>query len=170
MTLSDCTALFQHAEWADALVWNAALEVGAEDPELKNRLYHVHVVQWSYLAIWQEKAIAPPAPDAFSSLAAVRDWARGFYRELWPYLAELSPDITGGQVRLPWADRLVARFGTARPATWAETALQVNLHSTYHRGQVNTRLRALGAEPPLTDFIAWIWMGRPAPAWPASAA
>jgi hypothetical protein len=33
----------------------------------------------------------------------------------------------------------------------------------YHRGQVATRLRERGGEPPLTDFIAWIWMHRPAP-------
>jgi hypothetical protein len=26
---------------------------------------------------------------------------------------------------------------------------------------VNARLRELGAEPPLTDFIAWIWFGKP---------
>jgi uncharacterized damage-inducible protein DinB len=73
-------------------------------------------------------------------------------------------------VQLPWADRLVERFGQALPATWSETVLQVNLHTTYHRGQVTSRLRALGSEPPLTDFIAWIWMGRPAPGWAIDAA
>jgi len=36
-------------------------------------------------------------------------------------------------------------------------------HTTCHRGQVATRLRERGAEPPLTEFIAWIWMRRPAP-------
>jgi uncharacterized damage-inducible protein DinB len=39
------------------------------------------------------------------------------------------------------------------------------LHTSYRRGQVATRLRERGAEPPLTDFIAWIWMGRPVPDW-----
>jgi uncharacterized damage-inducible protein DinB len=38
-------------------------------------------------------------------------------------------------------------------------------HSTYHRGQVNSILRQLGAEPPLTDFIAYLWLGRPDPDW-----
>jgi uncharacterized damage-inducible protein DinB len=41
------------------------------------------------------------------------------------------------------------------------------MHSTYHRGQVNARLRELGIEPPLTDYIAWIWFGRPEAEWPA---
>ena len=49
--------------------------------------------------------------------------------------------------------------------TLGETALQVPLHTIYHRGQVNARIRALGGEPPLVDYIAWIWLGRPAPEW-----
>lgn len=46
-----------------------------------------------------------------------------------------------------------------------ETMIQVAMHSQYHRGQINTRLRELGAEPPLVDYIAWIWFGRPDAAW-----
>ena len=50
----------------------------------------------------------------------------------------------------------------------AETCLQVCSHSTYHRGQVNARLREIGAEPPLVDYIAWLWFERPAADWPPS--
>jgi uncharacterized damage-inducible protein DinB len=39
------------------------------------------------------------------------------------------------------------------------------MHSGYHRGQVARRLREHGAEPPLGDFIAWVWMGRPEADW-----
>ena len=35
----------------------------------------------------------------------------------------------------------------------------------YHRGQNATRLRELGGEPPLTDFVAWLWKGRPDGKW-----
>jgi uncharacterized damage-inducible protein DinB len=52
----------------------------------------------------------------------------------------------------------------------AETARQVAMHSMHHRGQVNARLRELGAEPPLVDYIAWIWRGRPEPMWPRNVA
>ena len=80
-------------------------------------------------------------------------------------MAQLDPETLQRQVHFPWSQQLVERWGVAQPATLTETILQVALHSTYHRGQVNTRLRELGAEPPLTDFIAWIWMGRPAAEW-----
>jgi uncharacterized damage-inducible protein DinB len=51
--------------------------------------------------------------------------------------------------------------------TVAETMLQVTFHSAYHRGQVSARLREVGVEPPLVDYIAWIWFGRPDAPWPA---
>ena len=43
--------------------------------------------------------------------------------------------------------------------------LQIPLHSLYHRGQVNARLREVGGEPPTVDYIAWMWLGRPAAEW-----
>jgi uncharacterized damage-inducible protein DinB len=46
---------------------------------------------------------------------------------------------------------------------------QVTSHSTHHRGQVNARLRALGGEPPLVDYIAWVWFGKPAADWAVAA-
>ena len=67
---------------------------------------------------------------------------------------------------MPWAKQIEAQLG--RPpaiSTLADTCFQVASHSTYHRGQVNARLRELGAEPPLVDYIAWIWFGRPTPSW-----
>ena len=47
-------------------------------------------------------------------------------------------------------------------AEWADSLVW---QSGYHRGQVARRLRELGVEPPLTDFIAWAPMDRPAAEW-----
>jgi len=47
------------------------------------------------------------------------------------------------------------------PASLAETLFQVPAHSTYHRGQVNALIRNAGGEPPLVDFIVWVWLGKP---------
>jgi uncharacterized damage-inducible protein DinB len=69
------------------------------------------------------------------------------------------------QVNFPWAEDLVKRWGRAQPVTLAESLLQIWSHSSYHRGQMNRRLRELGAEPPLTDYVVWIWMGRPTAEW-----
>jgi len=58
-------------------------------------------------------------------------------------------------------------FEKVTPATHAESVVQVAMHTTYHRGQVATQIRALGGEPPLTDFVVWIWLGKPEPEWPS---
>jgi uncharacterized damage-inducible protein DinB len=165
MDLADCRALLGHAEWADSLVWQTVLAMPQEDAELQAKLHHLHMVQWAYLHIWRGDAVKPREPGTFATSLALRDWAREYYRELPAYLAHRSDADLEREVRFPWADRLVQRFGQAQPATWAESVLQVAMHSGYHRGQLARRLRELGAEAPLTDFIAWIWMSRPGADW-----
>jgi uncharacterized damage-inducible protein DinB len=71
---------------------------------------------------------------------------------------------------MPWVRSFEAQLGrTLSTPTLAETIFQVTSHSTYHRGQVNARLREVGGEPPLVDYIAWIWFGRPEPSWTPAA-
>jgi uncharacterized damage-inducible protein DinB len=163
MDLAECRALLGHAEWADALVWKAA--AGSDDEELRSKLHHLHMVQWAYLHIWRREPIKVRELPSFPTLRAVGSWAREYYRELPQYLANLDEDDVRTLVRFPWADRLAERYGVARAATWSDSVLQVAMHSSYHRGQVARRLRELGAETPLTDFIAWVWMNRPEAEW-----
>jgi uncharacterized damage-inducible protein DinB len=67
---------------------------------------------------------------------------------------------------MPWVAQYEKQLGMKfEVATVGETAFQVVSHSTHHRAQANARLRAVGGEPPLVDFIAWIWFGRPAAPW-----
>jgi uncharacterized damage-inducible protein DinB len=166
-TLKD---LFRHMQWADALVWNAVLPNAdaAADERLRELLFHLHLVQRLFLTVWKEEAFKSPpeSPD----LATVRESARSYYADLEAFLSQMDELMLTNVVVLPWAARFAERLGRA-PATptLAETLLQVVMHSTYHRGQVNARLRALGGEPPLTDYIAWVWFGRPEAEWPASA-
>jgi uncharacterized damage-inducible protein DinB len=165
MDLADVRALLAHAEWADALVWKAVLACGQEDDELRAKLHHLHTVQWAYLHIWRAENVRPREPDAFPTLLGMRAWVREYYRELPSYLGAVSSAKLSEPVRFPWAEHLVQLFGSVAPTTWAESVLQVAMHSSYHRGQVARRLRELGGEPPLSDYVAWIWMGRPEADW-----
>lgn len=49
--------------------------------------------------------------------------------------------------------------GTEYRTPVADALTHVLLHSAYHRGQAATALRAAGAEPPVTDFIAFVREG-----------
>ena len=165
MDLAECRALLGHAEWADALVWNGVASAGCEDRPLREKLHHLHAVQWAYLQIWRAEPVERQELQAFADLAAVRAWARAYYRGLVSYLSTIGESDLARPVRFPWADQLGQRFGRAGAASWSESVLQVAMHTSYHRGQVAARLRELGVEPPLTDFIAWIWMRRPGADW-----
>lgn len=160
--------LVRHMEWADALVWRSVLSLPSahSDANLRERLYHVHVVQRAYLHIWRDDPIDVPEMSSFEDLRAIRAWAQEYYDPALEYLDGLDAETLERPVNFPWAERLVQRYGEdVNSATLAESILQVSYHTTYHRGQINTRLRELGSEPPLTDFIAWIWMGKPAAQW-----
>jgi uncharacterized damage-inducible protein DinB len=161
--------LVAHMQWADALVWAAALSNSgaADDPALRGKLFHTHMVQRAFFSVWNAATFKPPASAEPPGLPVTLKSARDYYTDLATFFSALGADDLERPVALPWAGGFAARLGR-EPATptLAETILQVVMHSTYHRGQVNTRLRELGIEPPLTDYIAWIWFGRPEPQWP----
>jgi uncharacterized damage-inducible protein DinB len=159
--------LLRHMEWADALIWKTVLSLDAarEDRRLLALLYHLHTVQWVYLQVWREQPPHVPDPAELPDLGAIFAWARPYYAEAASFAGATDRTNLSQAVTLPWAAEVAKRYGSAAPATLAETLLQIVMHSTYHRGQVAARVRELGGEPPLTDFIAWVWKGRPSPPW-----
>ena len=81
--------------------------------------------------------------------------------------------VTAAGVAAAVPDSVVqAATGRLGPGTMAptvgETVVQVATHSAYHRGQICTRLRELGTEPPLTEYFVWVWHGKPGAEWPAA--
>lgn len=169
MRSDDLLPLVRHMEWADALMWRAVLGLppaGAAEPTLRERLFHVHLVQRVYLATWRGVPLTEfPDPAQFADLAALGAWARPYYAEAAALVSAADAAALARPVHVPHSERLAPPGGAVTPATFAETVLQVTSHTTYHRGQVAMQVRALGGEPPLTDFVTWIWLGRPAPAW-----
>jgi uncharacterized damage-inducible protein DinB len=167
MTPGEVASLIHHMEWADALIWKAALGVASleQERQLRERLHHFHSTQRAYLQMWRGEALSILELSSFSDLRSLGRWARGYYRELRTYAGTLQEPTLRQTVEIPWAAQVVKRFGSAGPATMGETILQIVLHTTHHRGQVATMLRLAGGEPPMTDFIAWLWMGRPEPRW-----
>ena len=161
--------LYAHQEWADTCVWRVALAApaAANDPELRDRLLHIHATQRVFLDVWTQRPLHSYEGRSFPSLRDLLAWARPYYAEVHDFLATLDPSRLSTPLPLPWSEYFAGQLGR-RPddATLGETLFQVTSHSTYHRGQVNTRLRALGVEPPLVDYIAWIWLARPEASWP----
>lgn len=161
--------LYRHMEWADAAVWAAVLasEGGRGDAKLREYLHHLHVVQRAFLRAWRGEAYETPYP-AFDDGPSLMRWGRTYYGEAFAHLETLSDEKVSEPMPVPWASMVERALGRAPGMTTVgETVLQVALHSLYHRGQINARLREVGGEPPLVDYIAWVWLGRPGPGWPS---
>ncbi|HJQ38596.1 MAG TPA: DinB family protein [Thermoanaerobaculia bacterium] len=160
--------LFRHMAWADAVVWRAVLSAADHDDRTYKLLFHLHQVQWAFLSVWRgEERAGFKDFDAHPDLPSLAAWAREYHRQLPEHLAGIREEELNEVREVTWR-RWVEKTIGRQPAatTLAETMMQVTQHSTYHRGQVNMRLRERGIEPPLTDFIAWVWLGKPATNWP----
>lgn len=146
--------LFRAMEWSDARMWTAIGNTpgAADDKRVRDLTDHLHMVQQAFLSVWKNQRFEKaPSP-------------RSFYAEAGAFIESLDDAALDGEVKLPWADRIAG--GTAQPTTLGETLVQVAMHTAHHRAQVSARIRDLGGEPPLVDFIAWLWLGKPAAQWP----
>jgi uncharacterized damage-inducible protein DinB len=161
---------FDHLEWADAMVWSAvfACPPTADDDRLRGYLAHQHSVQRAFLDAWTEQPFTFRDASHFAGLRAVYDFASTYYAPAREFVHALTDERLGETRILPWANYIASHLGRPiEPTLLSDTITQVIAHSAYHRGQINARLREVGGEPPLVDFIAWVWLGRPHAAWPS---
>lgn len=168
VTTSSLMDLLQHMQWADAAVWRAVLAADAAraDENLRARLHHLHMVQYAFLRLWRGEPRDNPYPT-LADTPSLLPWAMAYHGMAQAHLEMLDDDALAQPQTIPWAARLATQLGRhPEPSTVADMAFHVVMHSAYHRGQVNLRLREVGGEPPLVDYIAWVWLGRPAPQWP----
>lgn len=166
---------YAHMEWADSMVWDTVVDEPelAGDEYLMGTLLHLHLVQRTFLWMWVEATGGPVAPSELQpdldpnamSAEELREWARSYYPLLERWLGEADGSLDA-VVEFPYAAAIEERFGP-RPGQVrvSEALYQVLAHTMHHRGQVNRRIRELGGDPPLVDYVAWIWMGRPEPTW-----
>lgn len=155
--------LYRHMDWADATVWNAveACDAALSDEYIHHTLHHIHATQHAFLSYWLARDVSHSRPSEFQDLSQIRSWSLPVYTDAVDFLDRLRDEDLARQAEVPWARYFARLMGReAAPTTLGETLFQVAMHSAYHRGQVNRRLRELGGEPPLVDYIAWLWAGR----------
>jgi len=161
--------LVNHMEWADARVWETALahEAARVDPALRDNVLHLHTVQRAFLSAWSSQPFTLPETFDDTTLAGECDSVRAYYEPARAFVSGLDAqrlETPWGPPWTKWFEQVLGR--PPAPTTLGETILQVCMHSAHHRAQANARLRAVGAEPQVIDYIAWLWLGRPVPAWP----
>jgi uncharacterized damage-inducible protein DinB len=155
--------LYLHQTWADAEHWRAfeTYPDALIDETIRKRLHHIHLVQHAYL--WIVEGTRTPfkrtSPADFKTPLELKQYAQEYHARITTILEQIGDARLRESVTIPW-------FKEPTLSVTVEYALtQASLHSQYHRGQNATRLRELGGNPPLTDFIAWLWKSRPLPQW-----
>ena len=158
MLLSD---LYRHQEWADAMHWKAIESIPAllHDHELQQCLYHIHLTQYGYRCIISGDTFVYKPFEEFREVNLLKKFAVENHKRLVALVSDIDPAKLMESVTIPW-------FKNPPLTISLENALvQATLHSHYHRGQNAHRIRTLGGQPPLIDFIAWISANRPPAAW-----
>ena len=159
MDKQDIQLLYAYNRWANAQLLNASAAVTAEQftkdlsgshRSVRDTLTHTLAAEWIWLMRW--RGVSPKAlfnPVDFPNLGLLKErWAE-FEREQTDFVDAVTDESLG---------EVIAYVNTKgeewRYPLWQMMQHVVN-HSTYHRGQVATMLRQLGAEPVPTDFLLY---------------
>ncbi len=159
MTADYLRTLVDYHYWARDRVLDAVAHLSADDyardlgnsfPSIRATLEHTYGAEVVWLMRWRGES-----PSAFpgalpATVTALRDAWTAHEQQLRAYANALD-DAAAARV-LPY--RLFSGAEGASPL-WEMLAHVVN-HATYHRGQVTTMLRQLGADPAKSmDMIAY---------------
>lgn len=151
MNHADLTTLLDFHYWACERVLEAVAPLTAEEytrnlqssfPSVRDTLVHIYAAEWNWFDRWHGRsptALLDPGdyPDLATLIAA---W-RGQERQLRAYVAGLDDHLV-----LREYDYNALNGQPQRSVFWHMLQHLVN-HGTYHRGQITTMLRQLGAKP-----------------------
>jgi len=149
--------LFDYNHWANHRALEAAAQLsdeqfvkplGSSFSSIRDTLVHICGGEW----IWLERFLGNspsgiPNDPGIQTVSTLRDHWRPQEERLLAYVNGLTqPDL----------DRVLEyktlSFGVYKNPLWQSLQHLAN-HGTYHRGQVATMLRQLGAKPILTDLM-----------------
>lgn len=122
--------------------------VGGSFPSLRGTLAHMAGAEWVWLERWQGRSPkALPAPEEFPSAAVLAGrWAE-IERDVRAFLAGLDAEALDCPLTY-------ANFqGVEATVPLHRLLAHLLNHQSYHRGQVSTLLRLLGAVPPRIDLL-----------------
>lgn len=157
MDVATIQELYQYNRWANARTLESAApvpadsftrELGGSFGSLRGTLAHILGAEWIWLERW--RGVSPrslPAATDFPDLPSIR--------ERWRHVEAGQRAVLEGLNASCLA--AVVSYVNPRGETWAyplgRMMLHVVNHSSYHRGQVATLLRQLGATPLSTDLL-----------------
>jgi len=157
MTPNEMASLYEFNAWADRRMLGAVAAVKQEEflrpmgssfGSLRDTAAHIYGGEWVWLERFQGRSPASlPDVTEFQDVASLQEKWAGLEARLLGFVGSLTQEDL---------DRVMEyktlKFGVYRNPLWQSMQHLVN-HGSYHRGQVTTLLRQLGAQPVLTDLM-----------------
>jgi uncharacterized damage-inducible protein DinB len=160
MTAADLKTLLEYHYWARDRVLDAAealppeqftRDLGSSFPSIRETLVHVYSSEWAWHSRWQgDSPTAHLSADRFPDVPALRHaWQEqeGRTRAFLDGLGDAG------------IDRVIEyklMNGQPGASSFSQMLQHIVNHGSYHRGQVTTMLRQLGAQPAKSmDLIAF---------------
>jgi len=157
MSPEEMRTLYDFNAWANHRTMEAACKLtteqfvkpmGSSFTSVRDTLAHIYGAEWLWLERFQGRSPASlPETSQFGDCANLQKT----WNEHEPRLLGFVRGLTQADL-----DRVMEyktlKFGVYKNPLWQSMQHLVN-HGTYHRGQVTTLLRQLGAQPILTDLM-----------------
>ena len=151
--------LYDYTRWADARMLEAVSklapepwtkDLGSSLKSVRDTVVHIASAQWIWLSRWKGETPKGMWTAAdYPTLASVRDCWDPVREELAAFAAAQSD----ASLKAPLAYKNLKGDPMSYPL--GHLMLHAVNHSTYHRGQVTTLLRQLGAQPVSTDLVVY---------------
>jgi uncharacterized damage-inducible protein DinB len=157
MTPEEMRTLYDYNAWANRRSMDAASRLptdkfvqplGSSFGSVRDTLAHIYVGEWLWLERFHGRSNSTlPDPKQFSHAASLREKWNVLESRLLEFVRGLSQEDLNRE--MVYKNLKLEDF---RNPLWQSLHHLAN-HGTYHRGQVTTLLRQLGAQPVSTDLI-----------------
>lgn len=155
----DIASLYEYNRWADRRVLDACRGLTPEQyaaepvpgwPSVRSSVIHIAIATDGWLrGVAGEDVQTVPGESDLETVDAAAALLERAHERIQSLLPGLTPES------LATVREFRGRGKVAALPPWAVLRHIVN-HSTYHRGQIASKLGRLGVAPPITDFIYWV--------------
>jgi uncharacterized damage-inducible protein DinB len=157
MTPEEMRMLYDYNAWANHRSLEAAAKLtteqftkpmGSSFGSVRDTLAHICASEWVWFERFQGRSPASfPDASQWADVESLRaNWAEQEMR-LLAFVGKLTQEDLNRVLEYK-----TMKFGVYKNPLWQSMQHVVN-HGTYHRGQITTLLRQLGAQPILTDLM-----------------
>ncbi len=157
MTPEEMKTLYDYNAWANRREMDAASaltneqftkQLGSSFSSVRDTLAHIFGAEWIWLERFQGRSPASlPDVAQYADLPSLRAAWLEHEARLLGFVGGLKQEDLNRVMEYK-----TLKFGTYSNPLWQSMQHLVN-HGTYHRGQITTMLRQLGAQPILTDLM-----------------